>query len=533
MKSPCDGEKSKRYDRQLRLWGDHGQASLESAHVCLINATATGTEALKSLVLPGIGAFTIVDGNKVSGEDVGNNFFLEKDSIGESRAKVATDLLLELNSDVHGDFVDESPENILEGNPSFFKTFTVVIATGLIEKTLLQLSEKLWEDGVPLLVCRAYGMIGYMRLQVREHTVVESHPDSVFHDLRLDRPFSALQEFVDSVNMETLTNQEHSHTPFVVILLKYLEKWKKENDGKLPKMGKEKNMFKAIIKEGIRNKAKPEEEENFEEAVKAVNRCITETKVPSDTKALLDDPECLNLSLESKPFWIMVRALKEFVENEGNGCLPVTGVIPDMTADTDRYVKLQNIYKKEAKKDAQVVYKKVQDLLSSLGKPQDLISESEVKLFCKNSYSLRLVRGRSLEEEYHPKKAKVQDILANLEHSDNDMVFYVLLRAVDRFYSEYNEYPGYCNDELGTDIKNLRTCLCRIVQEWGSSPLMSRDDYILEMCRFGAAELHSVAAFIGGCAAQEVIKLITEQYVPFNNTFIYNAMTETTTVFFL
>jgi len=53
-----------------RLWGDHGQATLEAAHVCLINATGLGTEILKSLVLPGIGAFTIVDGKKITVEDV-------------------------------------------------------------------------------------------------------------------------------------------------------------------------------------------------------------------------------------------------------------------------------------------------------------------------------------------------------------------------------------------------------------------------------------------------------------------------------
>ncbi len=32
--------------------------------MCLINATATGTEILKSLVLPGLGSFTILDANK-------------------------------------------------------------------------------------------------------------------------------------------------------------------------------------------------------------------------------------------------------------------------------------------------------------------------------------------------------------------------------------------------------------------------------------------------------------------------------------
>ncbi len=40
------------------------QVALEHASVCLINATATGTEILKSLVLPGLGSFTILDANK-------------------------------------------------------------------------------------------------------------------------------------------------------------------------------------------------------------------------------------------------------------------------------------------------------------------------------------------------------------------------------------------------------------------------------------------------------------------------------------
>ena len=81
------------------------------------------------------------------------------------------------------------------------------------------------------------------------------------------------------------------------------------------------------------------------------------------------------------------------------------------------------------------------------------------------------------------------------------------------------------------------------------------------MCRYGGAELQAVAAFIGkanwclsrtkldfffnddyifitinllflcspgGCAAQEAIKIITKQYVPLDNTFIYNAITATT-----
>jgi amyloid beta precursor protein binding protein 1 len=44
--------------------------------------------------------------------------------------------------------------------------------------------------------------------------------------------------------------------------------------------------------------------------------------------------------LQSKPFWILARALKDFVDGEGGGLLPVRGSLPDMTAETSRYVSL-------------------------------------------------------------------------------------------------------------------------------------------------------------------------------------------------
>ena len=55
----------------------------------LTNA-ATATEILKSLVLPGVGSFTIIDGKKVTQEDIGNNFFLDNECINQSRGSVAT-----------------------------------------------------------------------------------------------------------------------------------------------------------------------------------------------------------------------------------------------------------------------------------------------------------------------------------------------------------------------------------------------------------------------------------------------------------
>lgn len=61
------------------------------------------------------------------------SFFLDGESIGKSKAEVATFFLLELNPDVHGDYIDESLQRIIENNPSFFNSFSVVVGTALTE----------------------------------------------------------------------------------------------------------------------------------------------------------------------------------------------------------------------------------------------------------------------------------------------------------------------------------------------------------------------------------------------------------------
>lgn len=63
--------------------------------------------------------------------------------------------------------------------------------------------------------------------------------------------------------------------------------------------------------------------------------------------------------------------------------------------------------------------------------------------------------------------------------------------------------------------------------------LQVNDDLVAEMVRFGAAELHCVAAVMGGIGAQEAIKLLTGQFVPPDGTVIYNAMACTTSVLVL
>ena len=55
--------------------------------------------------------------------------------------------------------------------------------------------------------------------------------------------------------------------------------------------------------------------------------------------------------------------------------------------------------------------------------------------------------------------------------------------------------------------------------------------YAVEMVRYGNGEIHVVASIMGGVAAQEMIKIITYQYVPLDNTHVYNGITSTGAVY--
>uniref|UniRef100_A0A7S3L0F1 THIF-type NAD/FAD binding fold domain-containing protein n=1 Tax=Amphora coffeiformis TaxID=265554 RepID=A0A7S3L0F1_9STRA len=100
-----------KYDRQLRLWGAAGQKALAESCVVLVGATAAGTETLKNLVLPGVGAFGVIDDHvTVTAADVAVNFFTttmrddtnndDGDKSNKTRAATAAALLQELNPDV-------------------------------------------------------------------------------------------------------------------------------------------------------------------------------------------------------------------------------------------------------------------------------------------------------------------------------------------------------------------------------------------------------------------------------------------------
>ncbi|KAI9338515.1 ThiF family protein [Obelidium mucronatum] len=503
--------KEQKYDRQLRLWQAHGQKALENANILVINACATSTETLKNLVLPGIGSFTILDDKIADGADVGSNFFLEADSVGKSRGMAATELLQELNPDVRGTSLVEAPEKAL--TKEFVSQFSLVVASQLNQKDLSHLGTLCRSLRVPLMVVRAYGFVGHLRIDAEEHSVVESHPDSVM-DLRLDCPFDELTTYCNSFDLAALENMPFAHVPYVVILMKCLESWKAKHNGSLPQTSADRTAFKASIQALQRPGV---EKENFDEALVAAFRACSPTTVPGNVASILKEAKTKSITAETSNFWLLARAVADFTETEGK--LPLAGVVPDMKADTESFVKLQTIFRDRAHQDAAKVHAIASQL--ALATPPTL---EETARFCKNARTLNLVRMSSLESELAEPYAKASDIARIAEDLESPIHLYLALRAVDAFYNENMRYPGYHSQEVETDIGLLKKSCSNMLVRMGLPPSVVSDDVIHEMVRAGASELHTMASFMGGVCSQEAIKLITGQYVPLNNTFVYNGM---------
>jgi amyloid beta precursor protein binding protein 1 len=239
--------------------------------------------------------------------------------------------------------------HMITSEPEYFTKFTMIITANLPENQLLPLAELCWKNKTPLLITKAYGLIGTVRLQLRDHDIIESRSDSDRFDLRIADPFDELLQYSDSIHMETLTSIEHCHIPYIVILLKAIQHWRAEHEGHNPSTFAEKEAFKAQIKAMSRNF---NHEVNFQEAVKESYRAYGVKALPDEAMEVLvaQRGEDAVLDKDSRHFSFLIRALDLFLTESG-GAIPLSGQIPDLTCTTELYVQLQQVYHHTAGQD--------------------------------------------------------------------------------------------------------------------------------------------------------------------------------------
>ncbi|KAK9474739.1 uncharacterized protein V1510DRAFT_447023 [Dipodascopsis tothii] len=478
-------------------------SALEGAHIALLGASATAAEALKDLVLPGIGRFTVVDDRPVTADDEASNFFVGAGAAaaGVQRAAAVCELVQELNSDSAGAFDVQALAELDRLPPTYWDSFTLVVAYRVRPAVLAAVAATLWAKAIPLVVVNSVGFYGYVRHVVPEHTVVESHPDSTV-DLRLDCPWPELAAYATELaDLDALDEIELAHVPYVLLLLILLDKFRAEHGGP-PKTSADKDAFRALIRKHMRSP----DEENFDEALAAVWRATQETTaIDADTPA----------------FWVLVRAVADFVAAEGAGRLPLSGTLPDMKADSSSYVKLINIYRDKARADREAVAAHVDRLLAAVDRP-GLISPEEVESFCKHARFLVVQRGRPLAEQLAAPGAALRDAVRD------DPAFaalYAAVYAAELFEEAHGRYPGAGAADVAADERALAGLAADVLAAAGApEPPAALAAAVAEVARAGGGELHPVAALVGAVAAQEITKLITHQYVPAANTVLYDGI---------
>lgn len=193
-----------------------------------------------------------------------------------------------------------------------------------------------------------------------------------------------------------------------------------------------------------------------------------------------------------------------------------------MKTETKTFVALQSLYKAKAQQDAAEVYAAVR--ASSQGAN---ISLDDVELFCKNAASIRLIRERPADANTlrtlageclltHWSISDAQEHELNDEYalSPSLMPMYLALLA--------SETSGV---ESVPQILDFVATLVPGIAEDKFKPAA------IEVSRAQGAELHNISALTGGMAAQEIIKLITRQYTPIDNTCVFDGITSRSQIF--
>ncbi|PYI10037.1 SUMO activating enzyme [Aspergillus sclerotiicarbonarius CBS 121057] len=157
------------YDRQIRLWGVKAQEKLRSANILLITFKALANEVAKNLVLAGIGSFTIIDHELVTEEDLGAQFFIHQEHLGQNRAQAAAPSVRAMNPRVQ---LHIDTEDVHLKQPDFFAQFDITIATELDFATYTTINAACRIANRPFYAAGLHGFYGFVFADLISHDFV-------------------------------------------------------------------------------------------------------------------------------------------------------------------------------------------------------------------------------------------------------------------------------------------------------------------------------------------------------------------------
>jgi amyloid beta precursor protein binding protein 1 len=386
------------------------------------------------------------------------------------------------------------------------------------------------ELNIPVLYMRSVGFYSVFSLQLPpSFPIVETHPDpEATQDLRLLNPWPELAEAGARIsNLDSLDDHQHGHVPYLLLLLHYLEKWKESHGGKVPSSYKEKSEFRDLVRSSARTSNPEAGEENYDEAVAAVLKSLNPFGLRSSTREIFAMEECRNPRQDSADFWIIASAIREFFQQ--HNVLPLPGSLPDMKAQSADYVSLQNIYKSKARKDVEEVSKIVRRVESQLGPRPGEIPEKDIEVFCKNAAHIKVIHGRNIPQ-INGEAHTIKTVRNNISIADSLIPIFIAFQILDNVVADIQEgrLGGESLDDEAAWNAQTDRVISVLTHDDPSAVDKDARERILEttqeLRRIEGGELHNISALTGGLVAQEALKVITRQYVPLDNTCIFDGV---------
>lgn len=431
---------------------------------------------------------------------------------------------------------------------------------------LERISQHAYNSSIPLFYIHCQGFFSHFSVQLpAQFPIVDTHPDPAStQDLRLLNPWPQLLEFLEKKtgNLNSLSDHDHGHVPYLLILLHYLKVWKASHGGQAPANYSEKKEFKALVESGARTNNSEGGEENFDEAAAAVLKSLNPPSISSGLREVFEADDCQSLKPASANFWIIANAIRKF-HTSHHGILPLPGALPDMKAQSSDYIGLQNIYKTKARSDLAEVTRTVRSSEQEISKNSS-VEQAEIEAFCKGAQFVKLIHGRPIRvakcttEIDWSDKAKA--LSQELQDQDSLLPVYFAFLALDRYQDDIDRILKLrkpagdleLNDILAgrvvsgavpplpTFAESAHFSTPAVDPEHDPKPWprfdtpearTTFDNIVKELERADWGELHNIAALTGGMVAQEVIKVITKQYVPVDNSCVFDGITSKTAVF--
>ncbi|GAA5812811.1 hypothetical protein MFLAVUS_006270 [Mucor flavus] len=163
------------YDRQIRLWGLDAQQRIGKADILIAGVRGLSDEVCKNLALAGVASITLLDHENVTEADLGAQFFLTEENIGQNKAEASAPSIRNLNPRVK---VVVDQQNICEKSDEFFESFAVVCLVHSNYLVMDRVDKLRRKVNKPFYASDAFGWFGYIFCDLGEHTYIyEEKPD--------------------------------------------------------------------------------------------------------------------------------------------------------------------------------------------------------------------------------------------------------------------------------------------------------------------------------------------------------------------